>query len=170
MGEDMHFNYIRAALETSLCPAVLFERMQLIDEKLSPTAQGPRGLGEDVIQVFDVFQNQIASDKVERIIRAIPGLGDIRPGKSDMLRRHFLTGSGKHPFREVECQDRITKRGKEPGVLPRPATDLQNGREALSRKEEARHLGVEVTGGIRVRVVDIRPFVISVLYAHAGKP
>lgn len=170
MDEDTHFDDLRAALETSLCPTVLFERMQLIDEKLPPAAQCPRGLGEDVIQVLDVFQNQIASDKVEGIIRAIPGLGDVCQSKSDMVCRHFLAGSGKHLFGEIDCQDRIAQRGKELGVLPRPAADLQNGWEALSRKEEARHLGVEVTGGIRVRVVDIRPFVVSVLYVHAGKP
>ena len=49
MDKHIHFNNLRAALEAGFGAAILLEGMQFIKKKLSPTAQGPRGLGEDVI-------------------------------------------------------------------------------------------------------------------------
>lgn len=65
MSESRDVLCVIGTLKTGLCALVLAERMKLTNKKPAAFDQHTRRLGKNEIEIFDVFEHQIAGDQIE---------------------------------------------------------------------------------------------------------
>ena len=65
MRESRYVLRVARTLKARLCAQVLTKRMKLTNKKPSACNQHARRFSENEIEIFDVFEHQIADDQIE---------------------------------------------------------------------------------------------------------
>src|SRR5574341_358313 len=98
MDKRLHFDGGGLALKASLCPPVLPEGMEFIDEKFAFGLKDPRGLREDMGKILNVLQNQVADHQIIRRICGSPFPGEVCHLEADIRCSDFLSSLLDHPL------------------------------------------------------------------------
>src|SRR4026208_2190927 len=126
MNKSFHFDSFIFPVKPCLAAFILFEGMQLVDEKARFVLQDSRGFREDEGKVRDVFQNEIADNEIKLPVIAGPLTCNIRYRKSDILCAYILFGFLDHSLRKIKRVDAGSNLGEKRGVLSRSASYLKD--------------------------------------------
>lgn len=154
------------ALENRLRALVLAKRVELADEAPPTRHEDARCLGEDEMQVLDMFEDEVADDEVGGMPFHRPRLCEIGFDKSDFAGFHLLTSACEHAGGKVEGRDAVAKLYQESSVLACATADLDDGREVLAGQKSLGDLLVEVTRAVTILVIRGGPVAVGVLNAH----
>jgi len=154
------------ALEVGFATLILAEGVEFAEEEVTAGLQGAGGFGEDKVDVFDVFEDKVADDKVCEIIGQVPPLGEVGGGEGDVVGGDFSFSVLNHAFGEVEGVDVLTDLRKIGGILAGATTKFEDSGGGKRGKGFAGGGLVEVACEVAVGVVGYGPGVVGVLDGH----